>query len=46
MEDFVVLSVLDLQLDIGRTLEKNKIMYYVMNGDECVDSLILGASNA
>jgi hypothetical protein len=46
MEDFMVVSVLDLELDEGRVVQKNKVHYYIMSGDECIDSLILGPSNA
>jgi len=46
MEDFMVISILDVELDEGKVIEKNKVIYYVMSGDECLDSLILGPSNA
>ena len=42
----MVVSVLDLELDEGRVVQKNKVHYYIMSGDECIDSLILGPSNA
>ena len=46
MEDFVILSVLDLESDSKSVIEKSKIQYYVMLGDECIDSLILGSAFA
>ena len=46
MEDFVVLSVLDIELDSQITNDKSKISYHVMLGDECVDSLLLGSAFA
>jgi len=39
----MVLSVLDLELSDSRVAQKNQVHYYVMCGDECVDSLILGS---
>ena len=40
----MVLSVLDIELEQGATtIPKHKIHYYVMAGDECIDSLILGS---
>ena len=42
----MIISVLDLELPKGKVIPKNKVQYYVMAGEECVDSLILGNSNA
>ena len=46
MEDFLLVSVLDVELDEGKVILKKQVQYYVMCGDECVDSLILGPSVA
>lgn len=48
MEDFLVLSILDLQLDATkhRLIDKSKVMAYIMLGDVCVDCLILGSPSA
>lgn len=47
MEDFVVLSILDLQLDSQRykKVDKREIMCYIMSGESCVDCLVLGSPN-
>jgi hypothetical protein len=47
MEDFVVLSILDLQLDSQkhRQVDKREVMCYIMLGDKCVDCLVLGSPN-
>ena len=48
MEDFLVLSILDLQLDANRNKQVNKreVIAYIMLGDTCVDNLILGSPSA
>jgi hypothetical protein len=45
MEDFLVLSILDLQLDGEKhhQVSKDQVIIYVMVGDQCVDNLILGS---
>ncbi len=45
MEDFVVLSILDVQVD-KRKYDKRQVQCYVMLGGECVDNLILGSHSA
>lgn len=44
MEDFMVISLLDLQLSQGKVVPKGQVQCYIMSGDECVDNLVLGAS--
>ena len=48
MEDFLVLSILDLQLDVQRhkQLDKREVIAYVMLGETCVDCLVLGSPSA
>ena len=48
MEDFLVLSILDLQLDVQRhrQLDKREVIAYVMLGETCVDCLVLGSPNS
>ena len=48
MEDFLALSILDLQLDGTRwkAIDKRNVVAYVMLGDKCIDCLILGSPNA
>ena len=48
MEDFLVLSILDLQLDanLHHEVRKDQVIVYVMLGDTCVDCLILGSPNS
>lgn len=49
MEDFVVLSILDLQLDQTKhqeQVDKRKIIAYIMLGDTTIDCLVLGSPNA
>ena len=49
MEDFVVMSILDLQLDQTKHAEqvdKRKIIAYIMLGDTTIDGLVLGSPNA
>ena len=48
MEDFLVLSILDLQLDANqhREVRKDQVIIYVMLGEVCVDCLILGSPNS
>lgn len=48
MEDFLVLSILDLQLDVKQhsAVNKNDIIAYVMLGDMCIDCLVLGSPNS
>ena len=48
MEDFLVLSILDLQLDIKqhKSVNKREIIAYVMLGDTCIDCLVLGSPNS
>ena len=47
MEDFLVLSILDLQLDGAkhRPVDKREIICYIMVGEKCVDCLVLGSPN-
>ena len=48
MEDFIVLSILDLQLDANRhqAVNKKEIIAYIMLGDTCIDCLVLGSNGA
>lgn len=49
MEDFIVLSVLDLQLDATKhpkPIDKREVIAYIMLGETCIDNLILGSPNA
>ena len=48
MEDFLVLSLLDLQLDAKRYRQVNKreVIAYIMLGETCVDCLVLGSPSA
>ena len=47
MEDFLVLSILDLRLDNQQQrVNKREIIAYIMLGDTCIDSLVLGSPNA
>ena len=48
MEDFLVLSILDLQLDAEqhKAVNKKEVIAYVMLGDQCIDCLVLGSPNA
>lgn len=43
MEDFMVIGVIDLELD-NQIISKNKVQYSVIQGDEILDTLILGSS--
>ena len=45
MEDFLVLSILDLQLDGTKhqAVDKREVICYIMVGDKCVDCLVLGS---
>ena len=45
MEDFIVLSILDLQLE-GEAVRKKDVIAYIMLGDTCVDCLVLGSQAA
>ena len=45
MEDFLVLSILDLQLD-GEAIKKKDVISYVMLGETCIDCLVLGSPGA
>ena len=47
MEDFVVLSILDLQIDATKhkQVDKREIICYIMLGDKCIDCLVLGSPN-
>ena len=42
MEDFIVLSILDLQLE-EEAVRKKDVIAYIMLGDTCVDCLVLGS---
>jgi len=46
MDDFLILSVTDLQL--GQTMRVNKkdVIAYVMVGGKCIDCLVLGMNSA
>ena len=44
MEDFLVMSILDMRLD--RPVNKKEVIAYIMMGDTCIDCLVLGSSNA
>jgi len=48
MEDFLVLSLLDLQLDATKhqQVDKREVIAYIMLGETCVDCLVLGSPNA
>jgi len=48
MEDFLVLSILDLRLDTQQheQVDKREVIAYIMLGDTCLDSLVLGSPNA
>lgn len=48
MEDFLVLSILDLRLDAKqhRAVNKKEVIAYVMLGETCIDCLVLGSPNA
>ena len=48
MEDFLVLSILDLQLDAKRDkqVDKREVIAYIMLGETCVDCLVLGSPSA
>ena len=49
MEDFIVLSLLDLQLDVAkhpRPIDKREVIAYIMLGETCIDILILGSPSA
>ena len=48
MEDFLVLSILDLQLDAKRyrQVDKREVIAYIMLGETCVDCLVLGSPSA
>mmetsp|Transcript_28044 Transcript_28044/g.37456 ORF Transcript_28044/g.37456 Transcript_28044/m.37456 type:complete len:102 (+) Transcript_28044:46-351(+) len=48
MEDFLVLSILDLRLDANQheRIDKREVIAYCMLGDTCIDSLVLGSPNA
>lgn len=48
MEDFLVLSLLDLQLDAAKhqQVDKREVIAYIMLGETCVDCLVLGSPNA
>ena len=48
MEDFLVLSILDLRLDQEQheQVDKREVIAYIMLGDTCIDSLVLGSPNA
>ena len=49
MEDFIVLSLLDLQLDSTkhpRPIDKREVIAYIMLGETCIDCLVLGSPNA
>ena len=48
MEDFFVLSILDLQLDGSKhqAVDKREVIAYVMVGEKCIDCLVLGSPNS
>ena len=48
MEDFLVLQLLDLQLDATkhRQVDKREVIAYIFLGDTCVDCLVLGSPSA
>ena len=48
MEDFLVLSILDLRLDANmhKQVNKKEVIAYVNVGDTCIDNLVLGSPNA
>ena len=48
MEDFLVLSILDLQLDGARNrpVDKREVIAYIMLGETCVDCIVLGSPSA
>lgn len=48
MEDFLVLSILDLRLDAKqhKAVNKKEVIAYVMLGETCIDCLVLGSPNA
>lgn len=49
MEDFILLSVLDLQLDSSKYLnpvDKREVIVYIMLGEDCIDNIVLGSPNA
>ena len=48
MEDFLVLSILDLQLDATKhdQVNKKEVIAYIMLGETCVDCLVLGSNAA
>ena len=43
-----MLSILDLRLDANQheRVDKREVIAYVMIGDTCIDSLVLGSPNA
>ena len=43
-----MLSILDLRLDanLHERVDKREVIAYVMIGDTCIDSLVLGSPNA
>jgi len=48
MEDFLVLSILDLRLDAHqhRRVSKQEVIAYVNVGETCIDNIVLGSPNA
>ena len=44
----MVLSILDLRLDANQhePVDKRDVIAYIMLGDTCIDSLVLGSPNA
>jgi len=48
MEDFLVLSILDLRLDAQqhKAVDKSEVIVSVMLGETCIDLLVLGSPNA
>ena len=49
MDDFIILSLLDLQLDTSKhpkPVDKREVIAYIMLGETCIDSIVLGSPNA
>lgn len=46
MEDFIVLSILELWVEKNRQVDKREVYADIFLGERCVDRLVLGSASA